>query len=255
MARSTSIDEVEPLLNKLTARLTRASLPVYIDNCCQLREKVATIMGANVLVKLDLFHAVQRITRTISKKHPYFYQCMADLKLVFRQPCDLGSLRKLSTPDPSVMSTNLDCFMRKWEACTHAEWNIITENTKKEVASLKKHVMKGCLSEIPVGAGTSRNEAFHRVLNTHFGRLSRIGIPLALALLTVLIYQHNCKLQEKVTGEPQLPLPLLKEKFSSSDANMECFGVVSKTNPENLDDNIWITCKHSELESIHYLMK
>ncbi len=174
---------------------------------------------------------------------------MVDLKLVFRQPCDLESVRKQSTPDPSVMSTNLDCFMRKWEACTHAEWNIITENTRKEVASLKKHVMKECLSEIPVGAGTSRNEAFHRVLNTHFGRLSRIGIPLALALLTVLIYQHNCKLQEKVTGEPQLPLPLLKEKFSSSDANMECFGVVSKTNPENLDDNSWITCKYSELES------
>ena len=173
LAKSTSIDEVELLLNRLTARLTTASLPVYIDNCCQLREKLTNIMGTNVLVKLDLFHAVQRITRTISKKHPYFYQCMA---------------------------------------------------------------------------GTTRNEAFHRILNTHFGRLSRIGIPLALALLTVLIYQHNCKLQEKVTGEPQLPLSLLKERFSSSDASIECFGVVSKTNPED-DDTSWITCKFSELES------
>ena len=248
LAKSTSIDEVELLLNRLTARLTTASLPVYIDNCCQLREKLTNIMGTNVLVKLDLFHAVQRITRTISKKHPYFYQCMADLKLVFRQPNDFGSMRKLSTPDSSVMSTNLDSFVRKWEACTHGEWNIITENTKKEVSSLKKHAMKGCLSDIPVGAGTTRNEAFHRILNTHFGRLSRIGIPLALALLTVLIYQHNCKLQEKVTGEPQLPLSLLKERFSSSDASIECFGVVSKTNPED-DDTSWITCKFSELES------
>jgi hypothetical protein len=158
-------------------------------------------MGSNILVKLDLFHAVQRITRTISKRHPFFYQCMADLKLVFRRPDDIGSTRRLSTPDPNAISTNLDSFMRKWEMCTHGEWGVITENTKKEVLSLKKHVMKGCLSEIPMGAGTTRNEAFHRVLNTHFSRLSRIGIPLALALLSALIYQHNCKLQEKVTGE------------------------------------------------------
>ncbi len=114
-------------------------LPVYIDNCCQLRERLTAIMGSNILVKLDLFHAVQRITRTISKKHPYFYQCMTDLKLVFRQPDDIGSIRRLSTPDPNVISSNLDSFVRKWEACTHSERNIITENTKMGVLSLKKH--------------------------------------------------------------------------------------------------------------------
>lgn len=145
-----------------------------------------------------------------------------------------------------VISSNLDFLVRKWEACSHSESSIITEKTKKEVLSLKKHVIKGCLSEIPIGAGTTRNEAFHRVLNTHFSRVSRIGIPLALALLTVL---HNCKLQEKVTGKAQPPLPLLKEKFSSCDENLESLGVVSKNNIDG-EDTSWITCKFNEFESI-----
>lgn len=93
----------------------------------------------------------------------------------------------------------LDDFVKKWEAFgVHEQWNnIITESTKKEVDALKKHVTKGCLSDIPKGAGTSRNEAFHRTLNMHFGR---VGIPLALALLTILIYQHNSKISGTFTA-------------------------------------------------------
>ena len=191
LVRTTSMDEVKALLSNLAARLSKyrgsLELPVYVDNCCQLRDKLTTIMGSNVLVKLDLFHAVQRITKTISKKHPYFHQCIADLKLTFRQPNDLGMIRKLSTPDPNVINANLDHFVSKWEVCRYGEWNIITENTKKEVSSLRKHVLKECLSGIPQGAGTTKNEAFHRELNTHFGRVSRIGTPLAFALLTISI--------------------------------------------------------------------
>ncbi len=164
LTRSTSLDEVEFLLTNLAIRLSThgasSRLSVYVDNCCQLRCKLTAIMGSNILVKLDLFHAVQRITRTLSKKHPFFYQCMADLKLVFRQASDLGSTRMLSTPESTVMDSNLDHFLRKWKKCTSGEWRIVTDNTEKEVSSLKKHISKECLSGIPKGAGTNRNEAF-----------------------------------------------------------------------------------------------
>ena len=202
LTKSMSLDEVELLLKNLANRLgmhhgSSSELPIYIDNCCLLRDKLTGIMGSHISVKLDLFHAVQRITRTLSKKHPFFFQCMADLKLVFRQPSDLGLSRMLPTPDKGVIDTNLENFLRKWEVCICGEWRLVNENTRKEVSSLKKHISKGCLSGIPKGAGTTRNEAFHRVLNMHFGRVSRIGIPSALALLTLLVHQHNCKIHEK----------------------------------------------------------
>ena len=113
---------------------------------------------------------------------------------------------------------------------------------------MKKHISKGCLSGIPKSAGTSRNEAFHRVLNTHFSRISRIGIPLALALLTVLIYQHNCKIQEKVTGVAPIPFILLKEDTGRLNNGLkESFGVVSKSVSAGGNTD-WINCKPNELE-------
>lgn len=240
LTRSTSLDEVELLLANLATRLRKESvLPIYVDNCCLLREKLAGIMGSNIVVKLDLFHAIQRITRSIPKRHPFFLQCMADLKLVLRQPTDLGFIRHLPTPDPEVINANLETFLNKWEKVTFQDSCLITGNTKVEISALKKHVTKGCLSGIPKGAGTTRNEAFHRVLNTHFGRVSRIGIPLALALLTVMIYQHNCKVQEKVTDSPPLSITLAKERFGN-EVQMESFGVVRKDEP---DKDSWIACK------------
>ena len=49
---------------------------------------------------------------------------------------------------------------------------------------------KGCLSNIPPQAGTNRNENLHRFINPYFRR-SRMGIPLALDLLTILFHHHN----------------------------------------------------------------
>ncbi len=196
LTKTTSLDETKLLFNNLATRLTkdRSNLLIFVDNCCTLRDKLIGMMGSNIVVKLDLFHAVQRITKTISKRHPFFHRCMADLKLVFRDPNDLGQIRQLHTPKSEIIEKNLDEFVEKWESCVHEEQPIITESTRKEVTALKKHIRKGCLSDISKGAGTSRNEAFHRTLNMHFGRVSRIGIPLALALLTVLIYQQvDCK--------------------------------------------------------------
>ena len=245
LTKTTSMDEVELLLANVANRFQKQSsseLPVFVDNCCLLRDKLTAIMGSRILVKLDLFHAVQRITRTIPKRHPFFLRCMADLKLVFRQPTDIGFIRMLATPDSIVINANLDRFLKKWEKCAIEGSKVITEKTQTEISSLKKHVTKGCLSGIPKGAGTTRNEAFHRVLNVHFGRVSRIGIPLAFALLTLLIYQHNCKIQGKL-GLPSPPLALVKEK-AGNQVSTELFGVVRKN---DCDMDSWIAHKCDKL--------
>ena len=69
---------------------------------------------------------------------------------------------------------------------------ILTDKVKKELASLRVHISQGCLSNIPAQAGTNRNETLHRCINPFFRRC-RMGIPLAVALLTILFHHHNCK--------------------------------------------------------------
>ena len=55
--------------------------------------------------------------------------------------------------------------------------------------NIKRHISAGCLSGIPPGGGTNRNERLHKHINSFFNR-SRIGILLAYALLTIF-YSHN----------------------------------------------------------------
>ena len=101
--KSTSVDEGRALLEGIRGRLKPSDSPLLIlaDNCCLIRNKLEEIFG-NVVVKLDLFHAVQRITRRMSKKHPFYSQCTSDIKLLFRHPTDLGKNRKLITPKPML---------------------------------------------------------------------------------------------------------------------------------------------------------
>ena len=56
--------------------------------------------------------------------------------------------------------------------------------------------MAGCLSNIPPGGSTNHNERFHSRINTFFHK-SQIGIFLAYALLTVIIYSYNSALTAK----------------------------------------------------------
>lgn len=68
-----SISEIEEPLRKLKARLDRIEGPdnvkvIYVDNCCQVRNKIQQIFGPNVLVKLDIFHWQQRWNEVIREK-------------------------------------------------------------------------------------------------------------------------------------------------------------------------------------------
>ena len=49
---------------------------IMLDNCCMWRAKLKKNFGDEVKVKLDIFHAVKRITTILSKKHPYFYTAL-----------------------------------------------------------------------------------------------------------------------------------------------------------------------------------
>ena len=59
-----------------------------------------------------------------------------------------------------------------------------------EVDKLVLHASKGCLSSIPPGCGTNRNEAFHKLLNSILRR-TKVSILLSYAFITVAIFSHN----------------------------------------------------------------
>ena len=193
LTNSTSFNEVDKILSDLKDRVQGSQLTVYVDNCCQVRSRLQKIFGMHTLVKLDLFHAVQRITRVMSKRHALFYLCLNDLRMVFRYPQDIGKTRKMETPPITVMLTNLDTFLSKWKHAEHNGHKLLTEKVMKQISALQPHIERGCLSQIEPGGGTSQNEALHRYINPHFSHAGRMGLPLAYALLTILLYRHNCK--------------------------------------------------------------
>ena len=121
---------------------------------------------------------------------------MKDLSKVFRDPTDRGEERLVDTPSPSILSAQLETFLRKWEKVEYSGWRVLSPSAVKEAQNLKKHMLKGCLSGIKPGRGTNRNEALHKQLNKIVGS-SRYGLELAFALFSTIFFQHNEKISAK----------------------------------------------------------
>ena len=64
LTRGTSFHKVEDMMLFLKKRFDAEGAEVksiYIDNCCQWRRSIQDVFGSDMEVKLDLFHAIQRI--------------------------------------------------------------------------------------------------------------------------------------------------------------------------------------------------
>lgn len=194
LTKGTSFGQIEHLLSELSHRALQQSQnikTIYIDECCKLRNKVQSVFGTDVSVKLDIFHAVQRVTKTLPKRHQLTKQCVAMFRQVFRKDGDSGEKRMSHTPSPQIILSKLESFAAKWKDAKDLEGKkLFTSATLSAISNLKKHISAGCLSNIPPGGGTNRNERFHRHLKNFFHQ-SRVGIYLAYALLTVIIHSHN----------------------------------------------------------------
>ena len=219
LTNGTSFSQVKVLLENLVKRSGSQEInTIYIDDCCKLREKIKTVFGPTVSVKLDLFHAVQRITRTLSRKHALARQCIEELRLVFRSKGDSGKERLSQTPSVPIISENFDAFAAKWKnVADDGGVKLFSTDTTKAVQNLKRHVSAGCLSNIPKGGGTAKNERFHQHVHSFFQR-SRIGILLAYALITMIMHAHNSsiKMKGKLIIRPIIASPLKGTNISNS---------------------------------------
>ena len=119
MTKTLSFDDIRDVLISLNERLKRLGKVVYefyIDNCCSLRSKLQGIFGPQLVVLLDIFHAVQRITSKIPKRPPFHRECLRSLQLVFRDPSDHGTVRTKTTPPPDVLHRQMCKFKETWES-------------------------------------------------------------------------------------------------------------------------------------------
>ena len=99
---------------------------------------------------------------------------------------------------------------------------------------MKIHVNKGCLSNIPVGHGTNRNESIHKQLNALLHR-SRISIQTAHSLFAFMIYDHNCK------SEKKLNLPIWFRNVKDPNPFME--------DEHPIENGTWEILENLELEN------
>ena len=133
------------------------------------------------------------------KKHALYHACVNDLRMVFRSPGDLGKKRTATTPNICQLTRNLDNLETKWCNAEHNGQKVLNEKVQKQIMALKSHIQRGCLSGIEPGGGTNYNEALHHCINSHFSHAGQIGLALAYALLTVLLFIHNSKREMSTT--------------------------------------------------------
>ena len=94
-----------------------------------------------------------------------------------------------------------------------------------ELEHLKIHMQKGCLSDIPNKFGTNRNENLHRSIN-HCLAGHRLGVELAIALISVFFYSWN----QKRNGERNNSIiySLLRNSMTNTSTSLSrntCFGI------------------------------
>ena len=193
LTRSTAFDEVSDLLINLKETLSRKESPlkvIVLDDCCQFADKYKAIFSG-VEVKLDLFHAVQRFVKTLSKKDSKSFQISREFGLIFRDDGDFGSVRTKVTPSPEILNKHLNTFLESWNG-------LLKRESIEAIERLRNHINKGCLSFISPGCGTEENERLHKFLNSLFLCSATVLSPqLALAVLSYSFYAWNKKRKGK----------------------------------------------------------
>ena len=222
-------DAITALQRRFQAQKKKVS-EFYVDNCCAWRKKLQEVFGFDLKVKLDLFHAIKRVGEKVSKKHPLRKVFMDDWRLVFRDPSDLGKDRKLITPAPEILESNLDKFKEQWKDAEYNKQPVMNESALKEIENIRVHMKKGCLSGIKPGRGTNRNEELHKNLNNIMSA-SRYGVELAYGLFTECFFRHNVKMASRVEQRLQNSIEFYQLLHAETAITPEKFGLRFKDSP------------------------
>ena len=190
----------EVMLKEVASRHNARVTDIYTDNCCGAgqREMIQNAFpGARVM--LDLFHAIQRIVLTLSKKHQDNREACIDLVQCFREvsfnekgkeirkKLPTCSMPRSRTYPPTVMKNKLKTWLDKWSHNRPSP--VVTAATFTECEKLQEHMDSGCLYP-QYFAGTQTNECRHRILN---GMLpgGKMTTQFALCFLRLFVHANN----------------------------------------------------------------
>ena len=233
LTRGTGFARVKTLLVGIRKRLVKNGITLQgftIDNCCAFQ----AVFGV-IPVKLDLFHAVQRIASKIKKRHPLRRQSLDSFRLVFRTLGDIGKERKKPTPARSVMLANLERFIENWKNIEVLGEKVLSQNAHNQLDKLRVHIEKGCLEEIPPKAGTSRQESMHKSLRKSVEK-RRVGVKAAVASIGTCLYRWNERRISENVGSCHSPLPVTQYQDLTVDQE-EVFGTGMIQNPNSFSDD------------------
>ena len=166
------------------------SFQVLTDCCCHDRKLIHSIFGNSVIVSLDLFHAIQRMTRTL----PCFEVGVAEqrqaLTWCFHEPVKAG--QRCSLRPTSEIIRNLDAWLEMFEP---------SEETQHQTRNLVHHLIDGCLDN--PDRGTTLNECIHRWLRARAHR-HQISVEIGRALIAMFLHEWNFARAKKNNGYTNL---------------------------------------------------
>ena len=191
LTKSEGFDEVKNMFLDIKLRLQPHGLQlICIDNCCKWNSLLTTIFPETA-IKQDLFHAVKRFVKTLKKKDNLQRELAAEFGLIFRHPSDLGDTRKMATPGKDAIISNLVNFIKKWKNRKSNGVKLLNKERLAAIANIRGHIVKGCLSDIPVHCSTSVNERLHKDMKKVLSNNPRIGTQLAYAKFSRYFFRHN----------------------------------------------------------------
>ena len=139
LCRDQKHETATPYLKDLAQRAGEVVIFVT-DDCCKDRGWFQSIFGPNCKVYQDTFHLVQRLARSVNKRHQFGWSAIGKLQNILQGPATRDELEE-----------RLDNWMKTFE-----ETGVITLLVKRAVAAAKRHIRKGCLDYL--GTGTQPNE-------------------------------------------------------------------------------------------------
>ena len=116
LTKTQTFAEIEDILFQLKERQEKKGqkmTAVCVDNCCLVKNKYNSIFEG-VHVKLDLFHAIQRLTQSASSDHLQYHDMIQAFSLIFREDDDQGKELYKETPKRKVIERNLNTFIERW---------------------------------------------------------------------------------------------------------------------------------------------
>jgi hypothetical protein len=148
-----------------------------------------------VPIKLDVFHSIQRIIRQLKSGdllngpngRGQRTKFIREVRLIVRQRHDQGDDRKFDTASAVDIQANISELLLRWSG------QLKPEIVKELVTLRDKHSV--CMSGIPIGIGTHRNEQLHSRINAFQHDIKIMSLQMEIAMIETLMYRRNQKIK------------------------------------------------------------